>query len=124
MRFFIFIILAVTLLAGCNGPADKTVYLNPGDAVPSGLIEMRMPTCCGSMKPAIMGGERTWVERYSNQTGLSGYIVMTDKVTHRVVAETQDTVVLAGDNNASADGRVLKSDIRYIVKYIMRHEAK
>ncbi len=123
MKAFIFIICL--LLAGCvSRPANKTVYIGPMQGVPIGLIAVHMPSCCGSMKPAINGGELAYVERYHGQSGLTGYIVSTKKFTHRVVGETATEIVTAGDNNWGYDHRTPKSEIVYIVRYIVHNEKK
>lgn len=83
---------------------------------------MRLNTCCGSMKPVIQGGELSWAEPYHGQSGLVGYIVVTNKFTHRVIAETATEVVTAGDANTGIDPRTPKSEIRYIIRYIVRNE--
>ena len=123
MRYLIAILMAV-LLAGCDKPADRTIYIGPMQGVPSGLVSMTMATCCGSMKPAIQGGEKAWAEKYINQSDLVGRIVMTNKFTHRVIAEGDDWVITSGDANWSTDGKIPKSELRYIIKYVIRNEKK
>jgi hypothetical protein len=124
MRYLLAILMAI-LLAGCTSrPVDRTVYITPMHGVPTGLVAMRMATCCGSMKPAIKGGELAWAEKYTNQSGIVGYIVTTDKFTHRVLVESDDWVITSGDANWSTDGKTPKSELRYIIKYIVRNEKK
>lgn len=101
-------------------PKEKTIWISHNQGVPTGLKAMRLPMCCGSMLPAIHGGELGYWEVYTNQTPLAGFIVDRGDVTHRVTAETKDAVLTSGDANKHSDGWVSKSKIRWVLRYVVR----
>lgn len=101
-------------------PPERTVWVPPQTPVPSGLVTVRLNDCCGSMRPAIRGGELAYAEPYQNQTGLVGCIISTPEFTHRVTVENRRAVRTAGDANHYSDHWTDKKNIRYIIRFIVR----
>lgn len=111
----------VLWLSGCASawPDSRTVYIPDAKHAPLGTFPVVLSKCCGSMRPAIQGGELAFAELYRGQP-LLGHVVSTDAVTHRVVAESATHVILSGDANPRSDGWIPKSRITYVVTHIVR----
>lgn len=100
-------------------PPEKTTWL-PADArCPAGMTEMRVSECCGSMRPALQGGERAFVESYHGQP-IKGFIVIDDLKTHRCIAESENGYRTSGDANRRSDPWRDKSHLRFVIRYIVR----
>ena len=101
-------------------PAERTVWVNSASEVPAGLVAVTINRCCGSMKPAIQGGELAWMEPYKGQQIVEGDIVQTPRFLHRVTAVNSRAIRTSGDANRRSDGWTPLSDIQYILRYVQR----
>lgn len=113
--------LLATLLT-FGWPKERTVFLPAPDhtlVIKNGLTELRLATCCGSMRPTIQGGELAYGVPYTGQP-LVGHIVTTNRFTHRVLDENSRAIYTAGDFNRRSDGWSSKKDIRFVIGYIVR----
>lgn len=71
------------------------------------------------MRPGIMGGELAYAEPYRGQPVL-GYVVSNGKWLHQVTVENATHVRTAGTANRHSDPWTPKTEIQYIIRYIVR----
>lgn len=113
-------ILLATLLS-FGWPAERTEWIpRERPALERTLKRVTLNSCCGSMRPAIQGGEVAYVEIYHGQPLHAGEIIDTGFSMHRIVATSKDAVKTSGDANPRADNWTPKNRVRWIVRYIMR----
>jgi len=114
MKWALFLSL---LLVGRGEP----MWIPRGTPVPAGLVRVQINDCCGSMKPAIQGGEIAFAEIVTPWTVLKvGDIVDTGVHTHRITALNERAVLTSGDNNRWADGWTLRKDLKFVIRYVQR----
>lgn len=101
-------------------PVERTIWVENGYPLPQGEVAVRLSRCCGSMLPAIQGGELAYAEPYSGQPLHEGEIISTTRFTHRITAISKNAVRTAGDANSHSDGWTSKHDIKHIIRYIIR----
>ena len=111
------ILLAALLSFGW--PALRIEWVPPSTPVPAGMFAVRLAHCCGSMRPSINGGELAYAEPYTGQP-LLGHVVSNGKWLHQVTAETATAVRTAGTANRHSDPWTQKTEIQYIIRYIIR----
>lgn len=110
--------LLLAALLSFGWPKEQTVWVPAGTPCPAGMIVMKVNDCCGSMKPALKGGETAYVEKKHVGPYL-GFIVGVEQL-HRVIAENERAVLTAGDANRGNDGWTPKPQIKYTLRYIVR----
>lgn len=85
-----------------------------------GEFFVRANECCGSMKPAIVGGELLIASRWDGREKLLGRIVDNGIALHQVVAENKRAIKTAGLANRQSDSWSPKSSVRYVIRQIVR----
>lgn len=114
------LLLIALLLGGCTTwPSPSYSYVTPRGAYP-GLKLVRLANCCGSMRPGIQGGEMAWVEPYTGQPLTLGDVVATATAMHMVVAQTKTHVKTTGTANRHSDAWSPKSEIKWVLRYVVR----
>ena len=111
------LLLAALLSFGCP---NLDVEFGPPKPLPGGCWQAQASYCCGSMLPAIRGGETLYVRSWDGKEPLLGKLVSTGKVLHQVVAENKRAVFTSGINNRHSDGWTPKAEIQYVVRYVVR----
>lgn len=128
------IIGLLLLLAGCVAwPAEQTEFIHVnsrGEAMKlaadwqtsaPGRTWTTAGACCGSMRPALYGGEILLIEIYTGQPLTAGKMAIfyraDGQVTtvHRVIEANGRAVYFSGDNNQYSDGWIPLSSVRAVV---------
>lgn len=129
------LVAGILALCGCSSlplgklpPHNEKIYTaaNEADAdrlwselvTSPDMLKLRAATCCGSMRPAIEGGERVIVQ--FRGVAHVGDIISNGKSMHRVTAENDRAVITAGDANKFSDGWTTRDKIQYRVVVIIR----
>jgi len=109
---------ALLLFSGCASIPEKTIFVPK--PVP-GYVSIQLGMCCGSMRPALYGGETVFVSPPLPSEDLLGHIVIRDDgITHRVTAQNVRAVYTAGDANQRSDGWYPRSQIVWVIRYVLR----
>lgn len=119
---------AVLLFLPCLGWASPLWIPNGSNLIPVGLKQSVFAQCCGSMSPAIHGGETFYYEEYAEgktKFRKGDWIWLRREndgmfVVHEVTALNSRAVYTSGINNHYSDGWSPRKNIIGVVRLIVR----